>query len=84
VEFFAVSRPLSPLERDSTERFSVPLLGNRDDAIKMNAALELAQYKPLINKVFPFDQLKDAYEHAVSGDHMGKIVVNLVEGDQIE
>lgn len=50
----------------------------------MNAALELAQYKPLINKVFPFSQLKDAYEYATSGDHMGKIVVNLIEGDQIE
>jgi NADPH:quinone reductase-like Zn-dependent oxidoreductase len=50
----------------------------------MNAALELAQYRPLINKVFPFDQLKDAYEYMLSGDHLGKIVVNLIEDDQIE
>jgi NADPH:quinone reductase-like Zn-dependent oxidoreductase len=43
----------------------------------MHAAFELSQFRPVINKVFEFDQLKEAYDYSVSGDHLGKIVVKV-------
>ena len=31
--------------------------------------------KPVIDKVFPFDQAKDAFRHQASGDFIGKVVI---------
>jgi NADPH:quinone reductase-like Zn-dependent oxidoreductase len=33
--------------------------------------------KPVIDKVFGFDQVKEAMQHMESGSHFGKIVIRL-------
>lgn len=54
-----------------------PIPGNREQAKKMHAAFELSEFRPVINKVFEFHQLKEAYDYSVSGDHFGKIVIKV-------
>jgi len=41
----------------------------------MNRAIETAGLKPVIDKVFPFAQAKEAYRHLKSQNHFGKIVI---------
>lgn len=45
----------------------------------MHAAFELSEFRPVINKVFEFHQLKAAYDYSVAGDHFGKIVVKVAQ-----
>ncbi len=41
----------------------------------MNRAIEAGGLKPVIDKVFPFAQAKEAYRHLKSQNHFGKIVI---------
>lgn len=41
----------------------------------MNRALEARHVKPIIDRTFTFDQLREAYEYLQSGSHVGKVVV---------
>lgn len=41
----------------------------------MNRAIEAGGLKPVIDKVFPFAEAKDAYRHLKSQQHFGKIVI---------
>jgi NADPH:quinone reductase-like Zn-dependent oxidoreductase len=50
-------------------------VGGRELFEQMNAAITTNRIKPVIDKVFPFDQAKDAFAHAMSGDFMGKVVI---------
>jgi NADPH:quinone reductase-like Zn-dependent oxidoreductase len=43
----------------------------------MNRAFEVGAVRPVVDKVFEFDQLKEAYEYLQSGKHMGKVVVKV-------
>lgn len=42
----------------------------------MNRAIETAKLKPVIDKVFPFAEAKEAYKHLKSQNHFGKIVIS--------
>jgi NADPH:quinone reductase-like Zn-dependent oxidoreductase len=44
---------------------------------KMNRALETGGVIPLVDKVFEFEQLKEAYEYLQSGKQIGKVVVRV-------
>jgi NADPH:quinone reductase-like Zn-dependent oxidoreductase len=50
-------------------------LNYRDLFEQMNAAINANGIKPVIDKVFPFDQAKEAFGHAASGDFIGKVVI---------
>lgn len=50
-------------------------VGNRQMFEAMNRAIEAAGLKPVIDKVFPFSQARDAYRHLKSQTHFGKIVI---------
>jgi NADPH:quinone reductase-like Zn-dependent oxidoreductase len=41
----------------------------------MNRAIALHRIKPVVDRVFAFDQAADAYRHLPSGDFMGKLVI---------
>ena len=41
----------------------------------MIEAIEIGNVKPVIDKSFAFDQLKEAFEYQASGKHFGKIVL---------
>ena len=50
-------------------------VGNRQMQLDMVKALNNYSFRPVIDKVFNFDQLKEAFEYQASGKHFGKIVV---------
>lgn len=41
----------------------------------LNALVARAQLRPVIDRVFPFEQAREAYGHLRSGGHFGKVVV---------
>jgi NADPH:quinone reductase-like Zn-dependent oxidoreductase len=41
------------------------------------AALEATAIRPVIDRVFPFDQAALAYEHLASQEHLGKVVIEV-------
>lgn len=43
----------------------------------MNAAIEAVRIKPIVDKVFAFDQAADAFRHLASRDFVGKIVITV-------
>ena len=50
-------------------------VGSRDMFDDMNAALEINQIKPVIDKVYPFEEAQDALRCMEAATHFGKIVV---------
>ena len=43
----------------------------------MTRAITQSKIKPVIDRVFPFDQALDAYHHLPSGNFLGKLVITL-------
>jgi NADPH:quinone reductase-like Zn-dependent oxidoreductase len=43
----------------------------------MNRAMGAARLKPVIDKVFPFDQAREAFRYLESGAHFGKVVIRV-------
>ena len=52
-------------------------VGSRSLFEEMMSAFEANAVKPVIDRVFPFDQAREAFEHMAAGGHFGKIVIRL-------
>lgn len=52
-------------------------VGSRAMFDRMNRALETTGTTPVIDRVFEFDAARDAYRYLESGDHQGKVVVDI-------
>jgi len=52
-------------------------VGSRDMFESMNRAITLHQLRPVIDRVFAFDEARDALRHMESGRHFGKIVIRV-------
>lgn len=52
--------------------------GHRAGFKAMNRVIEHAGLRPVVDRVFPFDQALEAFQHLSSGRHFGKVVVRLV------
>lgn len=52
-------------------------VGSREMFEAMNRAIALHQIKPVVDRVFPFIEAKEAYRHLQSGAHFGKIVIQI-------
>jgi NADPH:quinone reductase-like Zn-dependent oxidoreductase len=50
-------------------------VGNRDDFTKMAAAMAQHKLKPVIDRVFAFEDLRFALDYLSSGKHFGKICI---------
>ena len=50
-------------------------VGSRADFEAMDRALALHRLRPVIDRVFPFDQAVEAYHHFESRAHFGKVVI---------
>ncbi|WWC62251.1 uncharacterized protein I303_104847 [Kwoniella dejecticola CBS 10117] len=50
---------------------------NREDFKTAVSALELGGVKPIIDKVFKFDDMKEAYRYMEAGKHIGKVCIEL-------
>jgi NADPH:quinone reductase-like Zn-dependent oxidoreductase len=53
------------------------LIGSVEQFNAMNAAIETHKIKPIIDKVFEFQDVKNAYEHQWTRKHIGKVVIKL-------
>jgi NADPH:quinone reductase-like Zn-dependent oxidoreductase len=52
-------------------------VGSRAMFEEMNRAIEVNAIKPVIDRVFPFDEAPEAFQLLASGSFMGKIVISL-------
>ena len=52
-------------------------VGSRRMFEAMNRAIETSQMRPVVDRVFPFEQAVDALKHLESGAHFGKVVVRI-------
>ncbi|HEY0877455.1 MAG TPA: NAD(P)-dependent alcohol dehydrogenase [Zeimonas sp.] len=51
-------------------------VGHRDAFEAMCRAIERHRVEPVVDRVFGFDELVDAYEHLASGKHFGKVCLS--------
>jgi NADPH:quinone reductase-like Zn-dependent oxidoreductase len=52
-------------------------VGSRAMFEEMNAAIAKAKLRPIIDRVFAFDQVREAFLHMQSASHFGKIVIRV-------
>lgn len=50
-------------------------VGSRADFAAMNEFFQRHQLRPVIDRVFPFEEAEAAFEHLESGNHFGKVVI---------
>ncbi len=50
-------------------------MGNRDGFEAMARAIAQHRIEPVIDRVFPFEALKEAMAHLRSGAHFGKVCI---------
>lgn len=53
------------------------LVGHRESLEEMNRAIDAHAMKPVIDRVFPFAETREAFEHMKTGRHFGKICIRL-------
>jgi len=54
-------------------------VGPRQSFDELNAAITHHGIKPVVDKVFGFDEVREAIEHVGSGKHFGKVVISVNE-----
>lgn len=52
-------------------------VGNRSAFEALVTATEAQQLKPVIGRVFSFEEVRNAYEYLASGTHLGKVAIEL-------
>jgi NADPH:quinone reductase-like Zn-dependent oxidoreductase len=50
-------------------------VGSLDMFAAMNAAADKTRLVPMVDRIFPFDQARDAYAHLAGASHFGKVVI---------
>ena len=53
------------------------LVGHRESFEAMNRAIALHQLRPVIDRVFPLEEFRAAFEHMGAGGHLGKICIRI-------
>jgi NADPH:quinone reductase-like Zn-dependent oxidoreductase len=51
------------------------VVGSRDGFEAMNRALAMHQMRPVVDRVFPFAEAREAFEFMMSGAHFGKVCI---------
>ena len=64
-----------PLMVMQQQRLQGVTVGSVEDLQALCDGLSLHRVKPVIDKVFAFDQVKEAFAHMASGAHFGKIAI---------
>jgi len=52
-------------------------VGSRAMFRAMNRLIEAKQIRPVVDRVFPFEQAADAFRHLEAAGHFGKVVINV-------
>jgi len=53
------------------------LVGSKAQFKDMNAAIDANNIHPVVDKTFPFEQAKEAYQYQWDQKHVGKVVIHL-------
>ena len=53
------------------------LVGHRESFEAMNRAIAHHGLRPVVDRVFPLEEARAAFEHLASGAHFGKVVVRI-------
>ena len=53
------------------------VVGSRAMFEDLNRALEVSGLRPVIDRVFPFDQAREAFRHLQAAGHVGKVVISV-------
>lgn len=53
------------------------LVGSRSDFEAMNRAIDHRGLHPVVDRVFPFDEAREAFEYLAAGRHLGKVCVRI-------
>jgi NADPH:quinone reductase-like Zn-dependent oxidoreductase len=53
------------------------LVGHREAFEAMNRAIETHSVRPVIDRVFPFSEAREAFEYLETGRHLGKICIRI-------
>jgi D-arabinose 1-dehydrogenase-like Zn-dependent alcohol dehydrogenase len=57
------------------QRLQGVTVGSVEDLQAMVDAIAASRMKPVIDKIFSFDQAKQAFTHMESGAHFGKVAI---------
>jgi len=52
-------------------------VGSRAMFEQMNKAIAANEMRPVVDRIFAFDEARDAYAHQLAGDHFGKVVIRV-------
>ena len=52
-------------------------VGHKESFIKMNRAFEASAIHPVVDEVFPLDQTRAAFDYMASGNHFGKVAIQI-------
>jgi NADPH:quinone reductase-like Zn-dependent oxidoreductase len=53
------------------------VVGSRAMYEEMNRAITVNELRPVVDRVFPFEEAREAFRHLESGAHVGKVVVSV-------
>lgn len=53
------------------------IVGHREMFERMNRAISLHEMRPVVDRVFPLEESRDAFEYMAAGAHLGKICIDL-------
>jgi NADPH:quinone reductase-like Zn-dependent oxidoreductase len=51
-------------------------VGSREQFVRFVRFLDVTKIEPVIDRVFPFEEAREAYEYMESGAHFGKVVIS--------
>ena len=68
---------LIPLIGSRNVRLQGVTVGAREGLEAMLKAMAQARLKPVIDRVFPLAEVRAAYEHLASGEHVGKVCIEI-------
>jgi NADPH:quinone reductase-like Zn-dependent oxidoreductase len=53
------------------------LVGSREGFERMLRAMEAHQLRPVVDRVFPLDEAREAFDYMASGAHLGKVCIEI-------
>jgi len=68
---------LTPLFSKKNVHFPIPYTNARKDADYLATLMQDNQYKPLIDRTYPLDEIQEAYRYVESGEKIGNVLIKL-------
>ena len=63
-----------------SKRLAGLMVGSREMAVALARFVERAGLHPVVDRVFGFDQVREAFRHLAAARHLGKIVIDVGGG----